>query len=393
MSPTDGERSAPDEWRTFCQRLADIGSQVLTDAMVTSERDEAEGLRTLARQVTFALQHAMEFSDTNFPAMHRFDDDVTKWGGPNADNNYLRCAIDPGGTYRLTADIAGCRELILSLGDGDMQLGQPGVHSERTLSDLSVVADRLDVTVSPAEHPGNWMPTVPSARQLSIRVYVVDWANDAIPDFYVERLDVDRPRPEHLTTTRAAHALDQAAAWVEGSMPFWLRYIERARAATPDNVLSPPMTPPGGSPNIAYGAGYWDLGDEEAWIITFDQPDAFHWSIQTHTWPWFESGDLAHAQTSLNDHQSHVDADGRVRVVVSSADPGVPNWIDTEGRPVGMAAYRWIMTDSFPVPSGEVVGIADVATHLPSGHPTTTPEQRLAMLGERRRSVHRRFRR
>jgi hypothetical protein len=105
--------NATESWQEFCQRLSDLGTTVLADQMTTSPRDQAEGLRCLTRQVTFALQHAMEFREPNFPAFHRFDDDVTKWGGPNADNNYLRCAIDPAGTYRLTADVGGCREAIL----------------------------------------------------------------------------------------------------------------------------------------------------------------------------------------------------------------------------------------------------------------------------------------
>jgi hypothetical protein len=128
-------------------------------------------------------------------------------------------------------------------------------------------------------------------------------------------------------------------------------------------------------------------------VITFDEPDAFHWSIQTHTWPWFESGDLAHAQTSLNDQQAHIDTDGRVRVVVSRHDPGVPNWLDTEGRPVGMVAYRWIWTADRPTPEGTVVGLDAVTDHLPDDHPRIPPAARAESAAGRRRAVHRRFRR
>lgn len=380
-------------WHDFCRRLAAAGESVLTDPMVSDDRDRAEGLRALTRQVTFALQHAMEFRDPDFPAFHRYDDDVTKWGGPNADNNYLRCAIDPTGTYRLSADVTGCREAILSLGEGDMQLGQYGVFSECSLRDLDIVDGRLDVIISPDHHDGNWMATDPVVRQLTIRVYVVDWSDDAIPVFHIERLDrhVDRPAP--LTPTRAAAALDEAAHWVETSMPYWLRYLDRARPEGMDNQLFSPGGAKGGAVNIVYGAGYWNLADDQAWVITFDEPDAFHWSIQTHTWPWFESGDLAHAQTSLNDQQAHIDTDGRVRVVVSRHDPGVPNWLDTEGRPVGMVAYRWIWTADRPTPEGTVVGLDAVIDRLPDDHPRVSPAARAEKAAERRRAVHRRFRR
>ena len=383
--------NATESWQEFCQRLSDLGTTVLADQMTTGPRDQAEGLRCLTRQVTFALQHAMEFRDPDFPAFHRFDDDVTKWGGPNADNNYLRCAIDPAGTYRLTADVGGCREAILSLGEGDMQLGQYRVFSEVSLRDLTIGDDQLEIVISPDKHPGNWMATDPIVRQLSIRVYVVDWLADAIPEFHIERLDRDDDRPAVLDIERAGAALDEAASWVETSMPFWLRYIERARGA--DNTLFSPGGAKGGAVNIVYGAGYWNLTDDEAWVITFDQPEAFHWSVQTHTWPWFESGDLAHAQTSLNDLQTHIDADGKVRIVVSHHDPGVPNWIDTEGRPTGMVAYRWIWATTTPTPDGEVVALADVKRLLPADHPVTTPDDRREALARRRHAIHRRFRR
>ena len=382
-----------DAWQEFCGRLSDAGAAVLADPMVTSDRDRAEGLRYLTRQTTFALQHAMEFRDPDFPAFHRFDDDVTKWGGPNADNNYLRCAIDPGGTYRLTADVTGCREAILSLGEGDMQLGRYGVFSEVSLRDLQIDDNRLEIIISPDEHPRNWMATDPVVRQLSVRVYVVDWANDAIPEFHIERIDGTHPRPVELTIERAVAGLDEAAHWIETSMPFWLRYIENARLDGMDNVLFSPGGAKGGAVNIVYGAGYWNLSDDDAWMITFDQPDAFHWSIQTHTWPWFESGDLAHAQTSINDRQCHVDADGKVRVVVSHRDPGVPNWIDTEGRPVGMVAYRWIWATTTPTPDSEVIALAAVASTMPDGHPHVDDTARTAALSARRKAVHRRFRR
>ncbi len=36
------------------------------------------------------------------------------------------------------------------------------------------------------------------------------------------------------------------------------------------------------------------------------------------------------------------DDDGMVRFVVAYTDPGVPNWLDTTGRPAGFLTVRWI---------------------------------------------------
>ncbi len=184
-----------DAWRLFCGRIGEAGAAALADPMADGARNQAEGLRCLTRQLVFAVQHAVEFRDPDFPAFHRYDDDITKWGGPNTDNHYLRCAIDPSGRYRLTADVTGCRDAILSLGESDMQLGQYGVFSEVSLGDLHLTGGRLEVMIGPERPEGaaDWMATDPAVRQLTIRVYVCDWTADAIPDFYIERLD----RPEH----------------------------------------------------------------------------------------------------------------------------------------------------------------------------------------------------
>lgn len=382
-------------WREFCSRIAEAGAAVLDDPAAAGSRNQAEGLRCLSRQLVFAVQDAVEFRDADFPALHRFDDDVTKWGGPNTDNNYLRCAIDPAGLYRLTADVTGCRDAILSLYEGDMQLGRYGVFSECALRELSLEDGRLEVMIAPDRPAGaaNWMATNPEARYLGIRVYVCDWSTDAVPDFYIERLDRTGDRPERLTVDRMAEALEEAAGWVETSVPFWLRFIEGIRQRNGDNVLTPPIHAQGGADNIAYGGGFWNLGDDEAWLITLEPPEAFTWSIQTHTWPWFESGDLAHAQTSLNDTQAHTDRDGLVRAVVSHQDPGAPNWIDTEGRPVGMCIYRWVGASDAPAAEGAVVPLAELRGHLPADHPTVTPDERRSVMAARRRGVHRRFRR
>ena len=82
-----------------------------------------------------------------------------------------------------------------------------------------------------------------------------------------------------------------------------------------------------------------------------------------------------------------------MRAVVCHQDPGTPNWIDTEGRPVGMCIYRWIGASDAPAAEGAVVPLAELRGHLPADHPTVTPDERRSVMAARRRGVHRRFRR
>jgi hypothetical protein len=384
---------AADVWGDFCARLDRLGRQVLAHETVTGDRERADGLRALSRQVVFALQDAVEFSDGERPALFRYDDDVTKWGGPNVDNNYLRCAVDPAGTYRLSGDVTGCREILFSLNAGDMQLGHVVIHDECCLSDLATDDGRLELTISPDQGPGDRLRSRPDTARLTIRVYVVDWDHDTVPALTIERLDGDDRTPRTLDVVTMAKRLDATAAWIEGSMPFWLDYMARADRPEVRNHLGAPVTPQGGAENIAYGGGFWDLGPDDALLVEFEPPTVATWSVQTQTFPWFESGDFTERPTSVNDRQAHLDADGRVRLVVSHRDPGVPNWIDTEGRPTGMLVYRWVKAATTPTPDSRLLRLDDLRAHLPSDHPVVGAEGRRQALASRRRAAQRRFRR
>jgi len=93
----------------------------------------------------------------------------------------------------------------------------------------------------------------------------------------------------------------------------------------------------------------------------------------------------------LSDQQMYVDPDDRFRAVVAHEDPGVPNWIDSEGRRRGMLVYRWVWAKNNPAPTARVVALRDVRSQLPKGHPTVSPEARRAELSLRREAAWNRF--
>ncbi len=129
------------DWAALCDRLKAVGERILQDDFPASPRERAEGFRHLGRLTVFALQWSLEFADTGFPAFYRYDDDVVKWGGPNTDNHYQRARVDPQGSYRITGNVRGLRELIISTPEGDMQLNQLRVFEERNLSQLEIGPD------------------------------------------------------------------------------------------------------------------------------------------------------------------------------------------------------------------------------------------------------------
>jgi len=180
---------------------------------------------------------------------------------------------------------------------------------------------------------------------------------------------------------------------VEASVAFWKMYSDGIKAMTPTNEFTAPNRPAGGAVNMVHGACRWNLQSDQALVVEFDEPVATYWSIQTYMLHWLQPLDFANRVTSLNDGQVHMDTDGTVRVVISAADPGVQNWLDTSGLPEGLCSYRWVRATTEPTPTTTVVDVAHVRSQLPKSTPVFGPQDRDTQIAARRRGVARRFRR
>jgi hypothetical protein len=368
------------------------GDAILADDFPDAPADRAEGFRWLTRLVVHAAQMEVEAGDPRHPFFIRYETPHNQWGGPNPDNVYLRANVDPSLTYRIRADVRGMRQAIFSLNEGEMQLGEFGVFGECSLDDLEVGDDgRLEILLSPDEQPGNWMKTDPRGRLLTIRIYQSDWERDAAPRFHIERVGAEGvPRP-FLDPASVTRALDRAATWIERTAVFWNAYTTAGWSRATKNVAAAPRPAQGGADNILYGSCFWELAEDEALLIECERPDAQYFGFTLHTLGWLESGDFADRQTSLSGHQIHVDADGRIRVVLAQRDPGVPNWIDIGGRPRGLLVYRWVFARTNPEPTACVLELDGLRSRLPEDHPVVDEAARRHALARRREAAWNRF--
>jgi hypothetical protein len=379
-------------WRDWCDRLKDVGDSILADEFPQDARDRAEGYRFLTRLMTHSLAMELEAADTGYPRFVRYETPTNQWGGPNPDNIYLRANIDPTKTYRVWGNVEGVRQLIVSLNEGDLQLGEFGVFAEHSLDQLEVDDDDLlEFWISPQKQKKNWLESDPKARLLTVRIYQSDWQRDRAHALHIECVGFEgEPRPP-LAPDDVARGLDRSASWVEASTTFWNQYTNTGwKNATP-NVAAEARSAPGGADNILYGACFWDLADGDALLIECDKPDADYWNFTIHTLAWLESGDFAERQTSLSGHQAYIDEDDRVRVVLSHEDPGTPNWIDTEARNRGLLVYRWVWARNNPIPTSRVLPLSDVRQALPTTHPTIDAATRRRQLTTRREAAWNRF--
>lgn len=385
---------AEDAYAEFHQRMQAVGQRIAESDFPDDPRMRAEGYRYLTRLQGFAVQWYLEFYDPVHPAFFRFGDEIYKWGALNADNQYMRAKVEASGRYRIYGTAGDAAELFISIHNGEMVFGETEVLAERCLGDLNIGADgSIEIFLGGGEQP-NWMPLGDSAELVLIRQYIADWENDELPDLRIERIDdAATAIPEGLTPEAVAIAMGRAATWVERSTTFWNEYTTGMIGALGTNVMTPPQRFEGGAVNMAAGVCWWDLAPDEALIVETDVPDAPYWSIQLTGPTWFEGPDFANRVTSLNNTQTHIDGDGRMRMVLSHADPGIQNWLDTTGYPIGMIGYRWVRPTTTPTPTAIVVKCDQIAAHLPDGTPTFGPADRAEQIRRRRAGIARRFRR
>ena len=257
--------------------------------------------------------------------------------------------VDPAGTYRITGDVAGQQEVLFSVQDGEFIFGKTEVLAELSLEErLELDGDgRFENHLGGRERTGNWLLLGPTVY-INIREFVVDWEHGPLTTFYIERLDDVGP-PASLTPEALSTAYDQAASWVEASVTLWNQYVG-PEASAPVNDLPAPMLPVGSAQNMLHGACTWDLEPDQALLVEFGATRGLLLGIQTYIADWMVLLDFADRVTSLNHHQLHVDDDGKVRIVLSETDPGVPNWLDTSGLRTGLVTYRYVRPRTRPAP-------------------------------------------
>ena len=383
---------AGEAWARWTATLTSLSERLAAGDFPVDDRGRAEGIRHLARQANLALQGELEHADPRHPRLHRYELPWSQWGAPNPDNVYARGAIDPAAGYVLRGRVDGVHEALFSLVEGDMHLDENGVFAEVALTDLEVGDDgAFELTIGPEPSTGNHLQSSPPARLLLIRQYLYDWSTEPVASFSIERTDLAGEPSPPPTAADISAALDRASTWVARSIDHWAAYVAASRDLLDHNTFTPPNTPLGGAPSIAYGGGVWDLAPHQALLIDHDLPDAHYWNWSIHNLHWFDSGAWDERLMSCNGHQAHVDADGKVRLVVAHVDPGVPNWLDTEGRPVGMAVYRYVGSRTRPQPTATVIDLDDVRGAVGDAHPTVSPDERTRILADRNRAAQRRW--
>jgi hypothetical protein len=296
----------------------------------------------------------------------------SRFGQDNTDNVYRVACVDQTLAYRISGRFGSRRPCDFSICALPAHTGEniaADVLAILRADDMAIDSDgRFSVTIdaSPAQGRRSHL-CIAGAKVLLVRDTLADWSVERPAELHIER--TDGPTIDDFD---AARAPARAAELGANIARFFLERVQHGMFETlPVNLLTQPVASAGrgGLTTQAAALGCYELGEEEALIITADRLGARYVGVQIVDM-WMISFEYAHHTSSLNHFQAIADADGRYRWVIAPRDPGVFNWLDGSGHAAGAVLIRWQHPQAFTAESAhvstEVVRLGELRAHLPA---------------------------
>ena len=275
--------------------------------------------------------------------------------------------------YRVTGNLDGAVYTSFTIeegaGDGNFPVRTGGVFND---SQFHVDADgNYEIFLGGPARERNWMELTADAMRITTRHYWEElWRPGAMPvrdpKLTIEVLGADGPPPPP-DDASIAQGFRRVANYVRSRT---LGIGPPAEAPQPAFVSREPHVFPAPTPPLdhalaaidaSYSMAPYVLGPDEALVITARWPvcrcaNVNLWNRHMQTY------DYVHRTVALNRAQTVVEPDGSFRAVIAHRDPGVPNWLDTEGRPFGLVFWRYFLPEGpIDTPVAEVVPVDSLA--------------------------------
>ncbi|SKI00243.1 Uncharacterised protein [Mycobacteroides abscessus subsp. massiliense] len=354
----------------FTDAIAEAEKLVASAPHIESEADLLEGLEYLAGSIAASLHLVYNFS-TEHPVLLSGTGPFTKMGLDNPDFLYFATQIDGHHDYVLSGTRGSTVDLNFQLLDSaytDRDVPESvTAFDDRNLAIHEDGSYRVSIGAAPVTGCDTHIPIAPRPAQLIVREAYNDWTENR-GTVAISRADTLGTGATPLTKEFVLGRYIGAGHHLINRVKTWLQFPQWFYMNNPPNVFEPPRITPGGLSSQFSSVGYFELEPGQALIVTVPKSDAPYQGFQLGSM-WYVSLDYINHQTSLNSHQSHVDPDGKIRLVISDRNPGLDNWIETVGHRRGFLKFRWQRTNR-PIldqdgPRAEVVDFDRIKVSLP----------------------------
>lgn len=394
-------------WRRFCQRLEQAGERVFKAENPATPLHRADGFRYLTQNLGQAFDLALETRNTRFPVFHRFVTPLCKLGSDNADCIYLQAWIDGESIYRVSGTKGQARMWNFTIQGPRPETG--GLHDpfgdtpQANLLGNELVTDangRFELFIGGERQGQNWLPTTPGSRKIFFRQFF-DRFDEEPAQVTIERIGMTEPRPMPDPAELMA-AMAWAGDFCFNAVDYWPDFLWRSPLIDPAAInrfaaanLAPPTTPLSAEAEEqerrrgrVVTQMHWRLAQDEALVISFKAFDEF-WMFTSEA-IFGNSMDYLYRPVSYSQGRTSVDVDGQVRLVLAHRDPGLENWIDTQGFAEGVINFRNGTTRFIPAIETELMAVAELPGRL-AGSARMDREGRQAQMLERYYQIKQRF--
>jgi hypothetical protein len=341
---------------------------------IQTEQDLAEGYDYLAGSIRASLTMAWAYQ-RDFPFFVASTGPYTKLGLDNPDTLYFHSYLRDDAEYVVTGRRGSTADLSFQVLGGDYSPVQvPDSLAAFDDRAVDVGADgTFELRFGPArpDPPGNYFTLGPGSAMLIVREVYSDWASERRGMIAIRRADPAGTAPPPPQASALARRYGVAGKILISRLKTFLAFPEWFYLKLPVNALTEPRSTPGGLTSQFSSVGHYDLGPDQAMIVTVRaaaKDVAPYQGIQLGSM-WYISLDYINHQTSLTADQARHDPDGMLRFVISERDPGVANWLECTGHQRGYVQLRWQRLsrdlESADGPAVEVVKLAELGQRLP----------------------------
>jgi hypothetical protein len=365
---TNGPASASrDALLGLLDTIRGVQARYLTPEMGVTNADEAaEGTRAIGHLLETALFFWLEAKPER-PVFKQYVTPTRKLLGCNPDSLYYFAPIRDDRRYRVTGNVGAATFTSFTIERGSAE-GHAARGSIAALSDdeMEIAPDgSFEIIVSSEEPIGkNWLRLEKGASQITTRHYhesrISVGANpNARIELRIEPLDRMPLEPHGGDSEIGAHfewianfVREHAAMMMTPTSPEMAKQLgwvstEPNRLPKPGQWISASGEMAYGNTHAYYASAPFELAPDEALLLRGRFPDCRFANVVLWN-RYMQSFDYANRQISLNRSQIQYQEDGSFEIVVAHSDPGVPNWLDTEGRATGTMYWRYIFPTETP---------------------------------------------
>src|SRR5262245_43295117 len=363
-------------WAELMALVAEAERRTLSaEWNVRSPQEVIDGHRVLLHLLAASIDLYYE-GDPERPFFVQMPSPTRKYLGDNPDAHYFFTVLRGDRRFRIRGNLAGAVYTSFTFQSADATGAAGGITAARNHTQFDVAPDgSYELVIGPGGSGRNGVALDAKTVSITTRHYFENELSVQLdPKVHLSlSITPEEPAPPVAAWSDAENArrLRAAAGFFRQStldMPPRDPKQQPGWVSTVPNQLGVPALQGGrkdisawGAVDNAYCMGPYLLKPDEALVMSGRLPECNFANVVLWN-RWLASYEYRGQRISLNRKQMQLGADGGYRIVIAHRDPGVPNWLATEGRPYGTIFWRFQMPAEAPAqPRTEVMALADVA--------------------------------